>query len=137
MRSSALILVLAALIALGRESFGSEEDMRPFRSFRFECPAIKPFGVAVVSGTQTESGVDSVHIEAFGRSFTLPPGELAKLRGFVVNGAQISWEAGYPQLGGHTLNLVFSAGFTSTIRPVKIVSVNEHGDITVRDAKPR
>jgi hypothetical protein len=50
---------------------------------------------------------------------------------------QLSGEAGYKQLGGRTLYLILSMGFTSGSRDEKLVSVNERGGGKIENVQRR
>lgn len=113
----------------------SEESVRIFKTFRFE--ASDESGPVVISGTQNDSGISSLQIAAFRRSFTLAPAQLKQLRGLMVNGMQLSGEPGYESLGGRTLYLLLSMGFSSGTTKAKLISVNQRGDIKVEAWKSR
>jgi hypothetical protein len=55
----------------------------------------------------------------------------------MVNGVHLSGEPGYESLGGRTLYLLLSMGFSSGISAAKLISVNQRGDIKVEAWKPR
>ena len=133
MRRSFLIVVF--LCALLRVVSASEEGAFEFRTFRFESR--DESGPVFVAGVQGDHGITSLKVSAFRKSFTLTPAQLKQLRGLSVNGVQLSGEGGYKELGGRTLYLIFSMGFTSGITQAKLVSVNERGDIKVENVQRR
>ena len=65
----------------------SEEGAFILRTFRFE--SFDESGPVVVSGTQSDRGIDALRVNAFRKSFVLAPTHLKKLRGLMVNGIQI------------------------------------------------
>lgn len=52
----------------------------------------------------------------------------------MLNGIQLSYEVGYKELGGRTLYIVFSQGFTSGAVVKRFVTVTESGSVKVGDA---
>ena len=133
MRHSLLFVASLCVLLLAGSSSGSEEGAFEFRTFRFESH--DESGPVVVSGTQGDRGITGLRITAFQRSFTLTPAQLKQLRGLIVNGVQLSGEGGYKELGGRTLYLILSMGFTSGIANAKLVSVNERADIKIENVQ--
>jgi hypothetical protein len=132
MRTRYYLLVVAVALVCGRV-VASQEGAFAFRKFRFE--SFDESGPVVVSGTQKDTGIDTLRIDAFRRSFMLTPAQLKQLRGLIVNGVQLSGEGGYKELGGRTLYLILSMGFTSGTTNAKLVSVNERGDIEIQNVQ--
>lgn len=114
------IIIGLLILLLCPSSYASKEGLLQFSAFTIESP-----------------GVGSLNVTAFGQSFVLNSSQLAQLRSLSVNGIQISYEAGYPQFGGKTIYLVFSKGFTSSLRESKLVTIKERGDINVTDNTQR
>src|SRR4051812_14950202 len=111
MRSVILFMLLASCLPVG----ASKEGILILRKFRVESAGLGESGRVVVSGTQGNDGPESVRIDAFGRSYSLTPAHIRELRGLTANGIQLSYERGYPELGGRTVYILFSKGFTSGI----------------------
>ena len=137
MRHSSFLVVAFCGLLLGASASASEQEFLPLQTFRVESAEITGFGPVIISGTQTSQGIQTFRIEAFGRSVTLQSSDLQKLRGLSANGIQLSHEAGYPQLGGPTISILLSIGFTAGIPQGKIISLTKRGDIDIRDARPR
>jgi hypothetical protein len=133
MRHSLLFVASLSVVSLATSVAASEEGAYEFRRFRFE--SVDESGPAVVTGAQGDHGITSLHITAFRKSFTLTPAQLKQLRGLIANGVQLSGEGGYKELGGRTLYLILSVGFTSGTSQAKLVSVNERGDIKVENVQ--
>jgi hypothetical protein len=53
----------------------------------------------------------------------------------MANSIQLSYEHGYKDLGGRTIYLLMTMGFTSGVPQGKLVSVTERGDIKIEDIK--
>ena len=89
-----------------------------------------------VSGKQNDSGIEQLSVRAFGKTYTLSKDQLQELQGLMVNGIQLSSEGGYAGLGGQTLYIALSFGFTSGIESKKFVVVSEENGISVEDLLP-
>jgi hypothetical protein len=124
--SIALTTLLGASLALA-----SQEGVLTFGTFRVESPGIGNSGVVTVAGRQGAQGVESLRIEAFGKRFDLSRDQLQALQGSMLNGLQLSYEGGYKELGGRTLYIVFSKGFTSGVVSQRLVTVTEDGAVKV------
>ena len=128
-----LFRVSLCTVLVAASASASEVGAYEFTKFRFESH--DESGPVVITGTQGDQGIISLHITAFGKSFTLTPAQLKQLRGLIVNGVQLSGEGGYKELGGRTLYLILSMGFTSGSTNAKLVSVNERGDVKIENAQ--
>jgi hypothetical protein len=132
MAKLSLSLLLAfGLLAASGEAAASKEGLLPLNAFALESPGIGQSGPVKVSGAQSDGGISLLRIEAFGRNFTLQPQQLRSFKGFNANGVQISYEGGYVDLGGRTIYVVFSRGFTSGRVMQRFVAVTETGAVSV------
>ena len=109
----------------------SQEGVLVFGNFKIESPGIGSSGPVTVSGTQGGKGISSLRVEAFGKQFDLTSDQLKGLAGVMTNGLQLSYEAGYPELGGRTVYLLFSMGWTSSTYRRVFVVITESGSIKV------
>ena len=128
-----IIIGILILLSYLPSSYASKEGALQFSAFTIKSPGIGSSGPVTVTGERSEEGFSSLNVAAFGKSFVLNSSQLAQLRSLSVNGIQISYETGYPQFGGKTIYLVFSKGFTSSLRESRLVTVKERGDINVTD----
>ena len=112
----------------------SKEGILSLDAFDLSSQGIGASGALRVFGRQSHEGVTELGIDAFGRQFRLDARQLARLAGFAVNGLQLSFEQGYEALGGRTLYLVLSKGFTSGVVGQRFVLVNERGVVEVLEA---
>ena len=126
----AVAAILCALLSAAPLS-ASQEGVLVLGSFKVESPGIGESGPVVVSGRQNASGFERLEVSAFGKVFTLTKTQLKELRGGLTNGLQFSYEGGYSDLGGRTIYLRFSKGFTSGVAEAKLVTITESGSITV------
>lgn len=131
MRSALVVVVLGLLAGVPAPGLASQEGVLVWSSFSVHSSGIGQSGPADASGTYGEGGVTELTIKAFGREFMLNQSQLRQLQGMHLNGMQLSYEEGYARLGGRTVYLVLSMGFTSGTRTAKRVTLNERGDITV------
>ncbi|MHA6203493.1 hypothetical protein ACXU4B_03600 [Dyella soli] len=102
-------------------------------SFELTSDGIGESGPVTITGKQGDKGILALSIRAFGKRFELDAAQLAKVQGLPINGFQLSYEAGYKELGGRTLYIVFSKGFTSGTAGRKFVVITESGAIRVTD----
>ncbi len=129
MKTPTLIIVLLALVC---GASASQEGALPLSVFRLESAGIGSSGKVVVEGKQNEKGETiNLKINAFGKEYVVPKDKLARLSGLHANGVQISYEAGYPNLGGRTIYIQFQVGFTSGPREQALVTLKEDGKIDV------
>jgi hypothetical protein len=112
----------------------SQEGAMALSSFSFQSTGVD-WGTVSVSGTQNATGITALTIKAFRRDFVLTRAQLQELKGVIVNGFQLSGEGGYPELGGKTVYLQLSMGFTSGVHSGKRVIVNERGNLTIETMK--
>ncbi|RUL70505.1 hypothetical protein [Dyella choica] len=102
-------------------------------SFEFTSEGVGESGNVTITGKQGNGGISELTIMAFGKQFKLDGEQLDKVKGFAVNGLQLSYEAGYKELGGRTIYIVLSKGFTSGTIGKKFVVVTESGTLSVSD----
>ena len=101
-------------------------------SFHLESAGIGSSGKIVVAGEQNEKQqIVSLTIKAFGKDYIIPKEKLSGLAELPANGIRLSYEAGYPQLGGRTIYIQFQMGFTSKTTKMALVTLSEDGKIEV------
>jgi hypothetical protein len=126
-----LVFLLTAVPLAG----ASDEGALPLGSFRIDSPGNGASGPVVVFGRQTESGIASLQVEAFGKVFTLSPQHIKNLEGTLINGLQLSQESHFRELGGPHIYLMFTMGITSGMTQKKLVTISKRGDITITQEK--
>ena len=126
--------VLCAALFGASLVLASQEGLLTLGSFRVESPGIADSGAVIIEGRQSDKGVESLTITAFGKRLDLSSSQLQALRGGMLNGIQLTYAAGYKELGGRTLYLVFSQGFTSGVVMKRFVTVTESGSVEGGDA---
>jgi hypothetical protein len=123
-RSAVLPFVVFVMMASG--ATGSQELYLPWSTFRIDLGTLGSVGVIEIYGVQAERGLSRVAVKAFGREFEFTPAQLKQLEGLTINGVEVTYEAGYPEVGGRTIYLLFSMG-----RVKQRVALSEHGGISV------
>lgn len=126
-----LFLALAGALSVPMSTMASQEGVLAINELRVTSPGIGDSGQVVVTATKGPNGFRALEVQAFGRITRLTESQLTKLQGQFVNGVQLSYEAGYKELGGRTVYIVLSKGFTSGLQEVQTISVNEQGTVTV------
>jgi small neutral amino acid transporter SnatA (MarC family) len=88
--------VICTLLAIAFTNlvFASQEGAEVFQTFSISTAAVS------VKGESSDNLINLLIVTAFGNTHQLSKGQLAKLDGLLINGIQISGEAGYPSLGG-------------------------------------
>ena len=109
----------------------AKEGILPFSSLTYESSGIGNSGSVSVSGIQSDDGILNLEITAFGQGFVLGEAELSPLRGLRVNGVQLSYIASYVEIGGRTVYLQLSLGFTGGVVDQALIAVNEKGQIEI------
>jgi hypothetical protein len=122
-------MLLLALATISNVN-ASQEGALVLGSFKVESPGIGSSGPVIVSGTQGK-GITSLRVEAFGKQFDLTPDQLKSLQRVSANGLQLSYEGGYEELGGRTIYLIFTTGFTRQVIQRTFVIITESGSVKV------
>jgi hypothetical protein len=122
------LLAFSVCLLLSRAVLASEEGALPLQEFQVSSQGIGESGPIVVTGAKNDDGrFREITVVAFGKTFALPQPILDQLSQQFQNGLQLSYEAGYPNLGGRTIYLQFQFGFTSgPVRSV-VVAISEDG----------
>ena len=132
----AVLALLFSASVMTQPAHASKEGILAFDEFRYSAPGIGESGPIVVSGTQDRHRITALTVQAFGKTVHLTEHDLSRLsRDGSVNGIQFSYEAGYRGLGGRTVYLVLSKGFTSGRKQSQLVSVNENGQVKIDDVR--
>ncbi|MCW1926303.1 hypothetical protein OKA05_27360 [Luteolibacter arcticus] len=104
-----LLLLATTLLAFTfttPTSLASEEEFVPLASITLKSQPNDHAGTVILDATQHPDGTwQKLTLTAFGKTHTLPPAQLAHLQDFPLTGISLRQEAGYPQLGGHTVHV--------------------------------
>lgn len=110
----------------------SQEGVLPFSEFHIKSDGIGESGVIVVNGKKDKNNnFVSLSIKAFGKTIAIPSVILKQIPSKRQNGIQLSYEAGYSNLGGKTVYLQFQVGFTTGVREIFIISTSENGNVKI------
>lgn len=97
-----LLFVVLALPSLCR---ASEEEFLPWQQVEIVCAERAETGVVTFRATLASNEYTAVSITAFGKKYELTEAARQKLRWFPLDRLQTTHEAGYEELGGHTVHL--------------------------------
>jgi hypothetical protein len=99
------ITIAAVALCFGASALASEEDYLGWSEVRFVAKETPDTGRVALTAKVAELKLQSVTIEAFGKSLELSPKQIEKLAGLRADGLSIraTHEAGYEALGGHTV----------------------------------
>ena len=93
------------LAALPFASMASEEDFIPWQSVAVKSAELPEVGFVTVEISTKGKTFEKFVIRVFGRSRSLALSELKRLEGYPLSSMTIIHEAGYVQLGGHTVHV--------------------------------
>lgn len=130
-----LILAFVGVIGLAATVQASKEGILALSSFSLESTGIGASGPVEVSGKQDTKGIVTIRVKAFGKEYAPSEKQLAALRNLPANGIQLSYEAGYRELGGRTIYLLFTNGFTSGVVQSQLLAINETGEVKVAEGR--
>lgn len=124
-----IFLILGLFVSY---ALASQEGVLSFSSFIVESPGIGESGPVVVSGEKnSKNEIISLNIEAFGRKYELTE-KLKEIPRLLYNGIQVSYEHGYKELGGKSIYVSLSVGFTSGVTEKILIIVTESGRIEIK-----
>ena len=130
------MLILAFLLAVAH---ASEEEFIGWRTIKLDCGVVEKAGKISLTASADNTGIESFEIAAFGQTHRLSEADLKRLRGFPLNSLKVTHEAGYPQLGGHTVHFRFRKVYYDADKKLRqedaIVSVDERHAVRVSDLK--
>jgi len=105
------LVVLAMSMGMAVAIYASEEDFLKWAEVRIVSPERPDTGRVVFAAKTDGDQYREIAIEAFGRKHPVGDEVLAKLKGFPLNSLVTTHEAGYPQLGGHTVHFKFKRSY--------------------------
>jgi hypothetical protein len=123
---SFLLFVMMCVGAL-RASEVTGVALRTFRVESFD--STDPI---IISGTQNNQGLTSLHIRAFHKSLKLTKAQLKLLRHLHVNGVQVDFEGGWgPKYGGSSVYITLFGTSDEQSSESAGIDVHEGGQIEV------
>ncbi len=113
MKTTSLIFALVISTAVAT---ASEEEFLGWKASVIQCEKTPESGDVSCDIKMAEDGWEKFVIQAFGTTHTLTPSDLKKLKDFPLSSLRTTHEAGYAELGGHTVHFRFSRTFYNTDR---------------------
>lgn len=102
-----LAIFLAFLVA-NSAAHASEEEFLGWSEVRIVGVERNDVGRVSFAAEVRDDAWRKVEAEAFGKKFSLDAQQCERLRGFPLSSIKTTHEAGYEQLGGHTVHFKFS-----------------------------
>lgn len=127
----ALLAVFLLVLAISENVFASREGMLTFSDFAIKSDGLEGSGKISMEAKQGAMGVTYLKLNAFNREILLDEEQLRSLQNIYLNGVQLSYERGNQNSGGRTVYVIFSRGFTAGVEVVKILAVNEKGEVSI------
>lgn len=128
MKTTFLIIALVISTAV---AMASEEEFLGWKSAIIQCEKTPESGDVSCDIKIAGAGWEKFVIQAFGTTHTLTTSDLQKLKEFPLSSLRTSHEAGYAELGGHTVHFQFSRTFYNSDRKLITegiyVSVTKNG----------
>jgi hypothetical protein len=126
-------LLTAALVPAS--ALADVEGALTLSNIRLDSQGIDKSGPIHIDGTQSERGISTLTVSAFGKRLTLSASQLATLGSRTFNSIGLSYSQGYPNTGGRTVYLLLCHGFSSGMKVIAVIAVNEQGGVRVEAAK--
>ena len=137
MRHLAFLLVF--LIA-GSAAHASEEEFLGWSEGRIVGIECDDVGRVTFSTEVRDDAWRNVEAEAFGKKFSLDAQQCERLRGFPLSSIRTTHEAGYEQLGGHTVYFSFRRTFYRDADMVEadvVISISRGKGLVVSEPRER
>src|SRR5688572_29140877 len=106
-----LAFLLAFVVVAGPAAYASEEEFLGWAEVRIIGAEREDVGRVTFTAEVRDDAWRKVEAEAFGKKFSLDPKQCERLRGFPLSSIKTTHEAGYEQLGGHTVHFKFRKTF--------------------------
>ncbi len=82
-----------------------------WRAVQIDCFETSETGRVGIAANVDDKNLASLRVTAFGQSFNLSPFDLKKINLFPLDSLKITHEAGYAELGGHTVHFKFQRAY--------------------------
>lgn len=118
----------------------SQEEYLPWQEVRIVCADRPETGKVELIAVTDTNGYRQVEIVAFDKKHALTAADLARVRGFPLRDLRLTHEAGYAELGGHTVHLRlmrvwYEAG--QLLEETLVVSVSKGKGLAVNEPRRR
>ncbi len=132
-----IVYLVGFVAVISSFAWASQEGALALSTFSLESNGIGESGAVEVKGTISENKeVTALSVNAFGKTYIVPAEKLSKIQNGFYNGIQLSYEAGYKELGGKTIYIVLQSGFTSGVTQRIMISLTESGTIEIESLTP-
>ena len=108
----------------------------PLAHIELDSQGLDNSGPVRVSVRQSVRGVSELEVLAFGKRYTLTPAQLNTLGARTFNTMGLTYSRGYPETGGRGVYVLLCQGFSSGVKVVEIVIVEETNGIHIMQARP-
>tara|TARA_B100000315_G_C14468731_1_gene537269 strand:- start:666 stop:1064 length:399 start_codon:yes stop_codon:yes gene_type:complete len=126
-----ILLIIVVLLSSTSFTSASEEGVLQFEEFHIKSKGIGRSGpVSVVGEKNLEGTYKNIVVHAFGKSKKVPATILRKIPKY-HNGIQLTYEAGYKELGGRSIYIQFQKGFIFGESEKFVFSIDESGNVKV------
>jgi hypothetical protein len=132
--SSFMFLLCAVLtpLALAQPTYASKEGGLSLYTVKLDSPGMDDSGPVHVEMKRSDKGIETLKVSAFGKTETAPSALLGSIKQKRwLNGVLLSWERGYPDMGGKTIYLSLTEGGTAGAVVVAVIGFSEHGKFEV------
>ena len=131
---------LFAFLVAGSAAHASEEEFLGWSEVRIVGIERKDVGRVTFTAEVREDAWRKVEAEAFGKKFSLGAQQCERLRGFPLSSIKTTHEAGYEQLGGHTVHFKFRRTFYRDANRVEadvVISISRGKGLVVSEPRER
>ena len=127
-----LLCAVLVPLALAQPAYASKEGGLSLYTVKLDSPGMHDSGPVHVEMKRSDEGIESLRVFAFGKTETAPSALLASIKQKRwLNGVQLSWERGYPEMGGKTIYLSLTEGGTAGVVVVAVIGFSEGGKFEI------
>ncbi len=130
--------ILFLLLVSASFAIASKEGLIQVSELTYSSKGIGNSGpVNVCIKTDDDGGVNKFVIKTFGKTVDLPKSDLERIPKFLYNGINVSYERGYPEVGGKTLYIVLSSRLSESVMNETMIVVTETLPIEIFEKKAK
>ena len=133
-------LSLLALLLVGSSARASEEEFLVWSEVRIVSVDRKDTGRVTFTAEVRDDAWRKVEATAFDKTYSLTEGQCARLAGFPLSSIRTTHEAGYEQLGGHTVHFKFKRSFyreSSLVESELVISISRGRGLKMSEPRDR
>ena len=132
------LLSLLAVLLVGSSARASEEEFLVWSEVRIVSVDRKDTGRVTFTAEVRDDAWRKVEATAFGKAHSLSEEQCARLGGFPLGRIRTTHEAGYEELGGHTVHFKFKRSFyreSSLVEAEVIISISRGKGLKVSEPR--